>query len=95
MSEEPGGSPRRPYRIIVAPSVLGLRPGGVERLADALLALGLAERLDATVAERLAPPAWQADRDADTLTLNAAAIASWTPRLADASSVCSPPAPSR
>ena len=37
---------RRPrYAVIEAPSVLGLFPGGVERLPEALLAAGLADRL--------------------------------------------------
>lgn len=35
------------YAVVDAPSILGLRPGGVERLPDALRAAGLIERLGA------------------------------------------------
>jgi len=75
---------RRPCRIIEAPSVLGLRPSGVERLPQRLLQEGLASRLDAQVAARLDTPPYDPVRDPQTLTLNAHAIAQWTPRLADA-----------
>lgn len=69
--------------ILEAPSVLGLRPTGVERLAERLLELGLADRLDARHAGRIEPPPYSALRDAATQTSNAQAIARWTPRLAD------------
>jgi hypothetical protein len=72
------------YAIIEAPSILGLKPTGVEQLPERLLSLGLAERIAARHAARLATPAYSAERDAETLTLNAAAIASWSPVLADA-----------
>ena len=72
------------YAIVEAPSILGLKPTGVERLPDALLKNGLAERLKARRAERVDPPPYGATRDDATLTLNAHAIAAWTPRLADA-----------
>jgi arginase len=72
------------YAIVEAPSILGLKPTGVERLPDALLKSGLAERLKARRAERVDPPPYRATRDDATLTLNAHAIAAWTPRLADA-----------
>jgi arginase len=71
------------YAIVEAPSILGLKPSGVERLPDALLKNGLAERLRARRAERVDPPPYEAIRDEATLTLNAHAIALWTPRLAD------------
>jgi arginase len=74
----------RPYAILEAPSVLGLRPSGVERLPDSLLRHGLAERLEARRAGRVEPPPYSADRDPVTKTLNAQAIAGWTPVLADA-----------
>ena len=72
------------YAIIEAPSILGLKPTGVERLPEALLKNGLAERLKARRAERVEPPSYGAIREDRTLTLNAHAIAAWTPRLADA-----------
>jgi arginase len=74
----------RPYAILEAPSILGLKPTGVERLGDRLLELGLSERIEARRAGRLDTPAYDAERDAETQTLNARAIAAWTPELADA-----------
>ena len=73
----------RRYAIIEAPSNLGLRPAGVEKLAGRLLSLGLAERLQARHASRLSPPPYDFVRDPETMTLNAAAIAAWSPKLAD------------
>lgn len=76
--------PNRRYAIVEAPSILGLKPNGVERLPEALLALGLAESLQARRAARVETPAYDPVRDAETGTLNAQAIAAWSPRLADA-----------
>jgi arginase len=70
--------------IVEAPSVLGLRPTGVERLAARLLEEGLAERLGARRAGRVGTQPYDAARDAATQTLNAQSIAEFTPRLADA-----------
>jgi arginase len=78
------GRRRQPYTIIEAPSVLGLKPTGVDRLPDALLANGLADRLGAQKAGRLATPPYEFERDPETQTLNARAIATWSPHLADA-----------
>jgi arginase len=75
---------QRSYAIIEAPSILGLKPSGVETLPDALLGHGLAERLRARLAARLEVPAYSAERDPQTQTLNAQAIAAWSPTLADA-----------
>jgi arginase len=74
----------RPYRIIEAPSVLGLKPTGVERLPQRLLQEGLAERLGAEVVSRLDPPEYDPVPDPETGTLNASALARWSPELADA-----------
>jgi arginase len=74
----------RRYAVIEAPSVLGLKPTGVERLAECLLTNGLAERVNARRAERVAPLPYRSERDAETLTLNADSIARWSPALADA-----------
>ena len=74
----------RRYAIIEAPSVLGLKPTGVDRLPQALLENGLAERVDARYAGRVEPLPYSGERDAATGTLNARAIADWSPRLADA-----------
>ncbi len=49
-----------------------------------LLGLGLAERLGARLAGRLDVPPYGFERDPETRTLNAQAIAEWSPKLADA-----------
>lgn len=72
------------HSIIEAPSNLGLKPTGVETLPDALLRHGLAERLNARRAGRLETPPYSFVRDLETMTLNAHAIAAWSPKLADA-----------
>jgi arginase len=74
----------RRYAIIEAPSVLGLKPTGVDQLPRALLGHGLAERIQARCAGVVPAPPYAPERDPETLTLNARAIAEWTPRLADA-----------
>jgi arginase len=71
------------FAIIDAPSVLGLKPTGVDRLPDALHRHGLVERLGARVAASLAPPPYDAARP-DTGTLNAPGIARFSITLADA-----------
>jgi arginase len=73
----------RQYAIIEAPSVLGLRPTGVEKLPDALLAAGLATRLRARRAGRVQPPPYDDRRDPETLMLNPKGIAEYTSKLAD------------
>jgi arginase len=75
---------RMRYAILEAPSILGLKPTGVERLAQSLLDHGLAARLDARYAGRIEPPPYSIERDPGTLTLNASSIAAWSPRLATA-----------
>lgn len=72
------------YAILEAPSTLGLATNGVERLPDQLLKLGLAERIHARRAERLAVPPKDPAPDPETGILNAGAIAAWSPKLADA-----------
>ena len=78
----PTNQPR--YSVIEAPSTLGLRSNGVDRLPSRLLDNGLAEHLNARHAARLQPPPRKPGRDSETHTLNAQAIAAWSPRLADA-----------
>lgn len=72
------------YALIEAPSILGLKPTGVERLPDQLLNAGLAERLHARRAGRVETLPYRFERDAETGTLNAQALAQWSPKLADA-----------
>jgi arginase len=74
----------RQYAIIEAPSMLGLRPTGVERLPDALLRAGLDAQLRARRAGRVEPPPYDDRRDPETLMLNPKGIADYTPKLADA-----------
>ena len=76
--------PTLPYAILEAPSTLGLATDGVERLPEQLLGLGLAERIRARRAVRLAVPTKHPVPDPETGILNAKAIAAWSPRLADA-----------
>lgn len=75
--------PRR-YAVLEAPSTLGLRSSGVEQLPAVLLQHGLAERLHAIRAGRVAPGMPRSDRDPQTRILNAGAIAGYTHDLADA-----------
>lgn len=73
------------YAIIEAPSILGLKPTGVERLPSVLLQHGLADQLRARRAGRVVPAvAYNAERDPQTLMLNAPGIAEYSVRLADA-----------
>jgi arginase len=74
----------RPYRIVQAPSILGLKPTGVELLGDRLLQEGLAQRLQAEVTAQLETPPYDPAVDPKTKTLNAQAMATWSPTLADA-----------
>lgn len=70
--------------LIEAPSILGLRPTGVDTLPDALLRAGLIDRLQARHAGRVVPDApYDTFRDPTTLTLNAIGIASFSVKLAD------------
>ncbi|TVL88772.1 arginase family protein [Streptomyces sp. SAJ15] len=75
---------RRQLVIIEAPSVLGLRPGGVAELPAALLGAGLRERLGADIGARVAAPAYDPVRDPETGVLNPHSIAAYSLALADA-----------
>ena len=73
------------YAIIEAPSILGLKPTGVDRLPSVLLQHGLADQLHARCAGRVVPAAaYDTKRDPQTLMLNAPGIAEYSVRLADA-----------
>ena len=76
--------PTHSYAILEAPSTLGLATYGVEGLPGRLLDLGLAERIHARHAGALAVPGKDPTPDVETGTLNARAIAAWSPKLADA-----------
>lgn len=74
-----------PFAVIEAPSILGLRPTGVETMPEALLHAGLMDRLGARHAGRVTPEhAYDFERDSTTRTLNANAIVSYSRALADA-----------
>jgi arginase len=61
------------------------RPSGVQTLPDALLRAGLIDHLQARHAGRVVPESpYDSRRDSTALTLNAAAIASFSQNLADA-----------
>jgi arginase len=70
--------------LIEAPSMLGLRPSGLERSPDALAEAGLADRLLPARRVRLEVPAYDATRDPATMLLNPGAIALFSRRLARA-----------
>src|SRR5688572_8861474 len=80
----PVGIRPRHYAVVQAPSTLGLESEGVERLPERLLESGLAQYLHARHAGRLPVPDKDPNPDPHTGVLNANAIASWSPLLADA-----------
>jgi len=76
---------RPEYSVIDAPSILGLRPTGVEHLPKALRAAGFLERLNAEYGGIVAPSSpYNYSRDEETKLLNAEAIKDYSHRLADA-----------
>ena len=70
------------FTIIDAPSILGLRPTGVEYLPEALKAAGLMEKLNADYAGRVSPLPYNSERDKVTLLLNPDSIKTFSVRLA-------------
>jgi len=71
------------YSIIDAPSILGLRPTGVEHLPEALKAAGLLEKLNSKYAGCVRPSLqYSPERDKRTLLLNASPIRSFSLQLA-------------
>jgi arginase len=72
------------FAVIVAPSILGLRPTGVERLPEALEAAGLRSALHAEYAGRVEPMPYDPRRDPETQILNPGALREFSLRLADA-----------
>jgi arginase len=71
------------FSVIDSPSILGLRPTGVECLPDALKAAGLMSRLNAEYAGHVSPLSYNSERDKETLLLNADSIREFSQRLAD------------
>ena len=77
-------SPTPSFAIVRAPSGLGLRATGVERLGDALLGHGLATALGARDAATVVPPAGSGVRDPSSGVLNGSEVAAYAVALADA-----------
>jgi len=76
---------RREYSVIDAPSILGLRPTGVELLPKTLREAGLLERLNAEYCGIVAPSSpYNHSRDEETKLLNAEAIKEHSLKLAEA-----------
>jgi arginase len=72
------------FTIIDSPSILGLRPTGVELLPDALKAAGLIEKLHADYAGIVSSPLpYNSDRDKVTLLKNPNSIKIFSIQLAD------------
>ena len=72
------------FSVIDAPSILGLRPSGVENLAQALRNAHLLEKLHAKSVGKVVPLPYQSKRDKETLLLNPQAIKVFSLQLADA-----------
>ncbi len=70
------------FAVIDAPSILGLRPNGVERLPEALKAAGLLAGLNAEYAGRVEPLPYNPRRDPETLILNPDTLRAYALRLA-------------
>ena len=77
------GVAMRELALVEAPSVLGLRPSGVEDLPAALLDAGLRDLPGAVAGGRVDAPAYDASRDPDTGVLNPHGIAEYAVNLAD------------
>ncbi len=73
----------RTITLINAPSILGLRTTGVERLPDALQQAGLKEKLPIQRSETVVPPPYHPHRDSRSKMLNPRAIASYSVALAN------------
>lgn len=72
----------RHISIVEAPSILGLRPTGVEKLPEALDSAGLSKSLHARKAGRVESANYRGDRDPETGFLNSQEIADYSRRLA-------------
>jgi len=70
--------------LINAPSVLGLRPTGVELLPEALQRAGLSKKLAFYTTQTVTPPAYNTKRDPVSHLLNPKGLATYAVQLADA-----------
>lgn len=71
------------FTIIEAPSILGLRPTGVQHLPEALKAAGLMSELRADYGGRVSPLSYSSERDKLTLLLNPDPIRAFSLQLAN------------
>ncbi len=71
------------FTIIDAPSVLGLRPTGLQHLPEALKAAGLISELGAEYGGRISSLYYSPERDKSTLILNPGLIREFSLQLAD------------
>ncbi len=71
------------FTIIEAPSILGLRPTGVQHLPEALKAASLMSELRAEYGARVSPLSYSSERDKLTLLLNPDSIREFSLQLAD------------
>ena len=72
------------FTIIEAPSILGLRPTGVQYLPEAFKAAGLMSGLRAEYGGQVSPLSYSSERDKLTLLLNPDSIREFSLQLADA-----------
>ena len=80
---------RKEFAVIDAPSILGLRPTGVELLPDALKTAGLMEKLNAEYIGKIIPyTTYSYERDKKTRMLNPESIKYYSLRLAEVSKYC-------
>jgi len=70
------------FSVVDAPSILGLKPTGVETLPEALKNAGLIQGLKAEYAGRVDAPPYNPKRDKSTLLLNPYSIKEFSLRLA-------------
>ena len=71
------------FTIIDAPSILGLRPTGVEYLPEALKAAGLIKELNADYTGKVSSLPYNLERDKVTLLLNPESIKTFSLQLAE------------
>jgi arginase len=71
------------FTIIDAPSILGLRPTGVQDLPEALKTAGLMTELRAEYGGLVSPLSYSSERDKSTLLLNPDSIRAFSLQLAD------------
>ena len=70
--------------LVKAPSILGLRPSGVQLLPEALEEAGLKKHLNICEARLVKPPPYNPHRDPQTKILNPYSLAEYSINLADA-----------